>query len=153
MRGGVRKMQMTAQEILRSYRQAADRQGQIRILADLNAATPEEIREVLRQYGETLPEKKRAGRPRKEPTQIEEAQGGAELETAAEPEGAAAKPESAAVMGAAALAEILRRVTEGFPETEVGANGEGFAGARLEISWDTRGELAGSRLVLLGAEK
>lgn len=150
------KLQMTAQEILRSYRQAADRQGQIRILADLNAVTQEEIREVLRQCGEALPEKKRAGRSKREPVQIEEeTRGGAKPEPVTKPEPVAepqntTEPEMAAVMGAAALAEILRRVTEGFPETEVRAEGKGITGARLEICWDARGELAGSRLVLLG---
>lgn len=48
-------------EILPSYRQAANRREQIRILADLNACSEERIREFLEDAGEVLPETSKAG--------------------------------------------------------------------------------------------
>lgn len=48
-------------EILSSYRQAANRREQIRILADLNACSEERIREFLEDAGEELPETAKAG--------------------------------------------------------------------------------------------
>ena len=44
-------MIMTAEEIVRDYRQAANKQRQIGILADRNCVSPGEIREVLAQEG------------------------------------------------------------------------------------------------------
>lgn len=49
---------MTAGEIVSSYRQAARPQAQIKVLADLNACTPERIREVLAAEGVELPKGK-----------------------------------------------------------------------------------------------
>lgn len=48
-------------EIVSAYRQAANREAQIRILADLNVCTEERIRDILREAGEVLPEKKAGG--------------------------------------------------------------------------------------------
>lgn len=48
-------MQMTREDILLSYRQAKTPAKQIRVLADLNSCTREEIIEILREGGATLP--------------------------------------------------------------------------------------------------
>lgn len=48
-------------EIVSSYRQAANRRAQIKVLADLNACTEERIREFLKAAGEELPETEKAG--------------------------------------------------------------------------------------------
>lgn len=45
-------MQMTNEEICRSYRQAKDKQNQIQILAELNNCKANEIREILKDSGE-----------------------------------------------------------------------------------------------------
>lgn len=47
-------------DILPSYRQAANRRAQIKILADLNGCSVERIREFLENAGEELPEKAKA---------------------------------------------------------------------------------------------
>lgn len=56
-------MQMTVEEIIRSYTQAKDKSKQIGILADLNGCDKEKIRSILRTKGVPLPTK---GRPKKE---------------------------------------------------------------------------------------
>ena len=48
---GAKKLQMSAQEIVTSYKTAADPKKQIRILAELNACTVGEIETVLIQLG------------------------------------------------------------------------------------------------------
>lgn len=48
---GTKKLQMSAQEIVTSYKTAADPKKQIRILAELNACTVGEIEAVLIQLG------------------------------------------------------------------------------------------------------
>lgn len=148
-----RKLQMTASEILQMYRQAADRKAQIEILAQLNAVTKDEIRAVLRSCGEDVPEepKKKPGRPRKDPVPVveetpeEEGTGEAAEERPKGRQKRAAEP-----MSAGALAEILARVTEGFPGTAVTLESGTPTGAKLEICWNARGELSWSRLKLLG---
>lgn len=55
-------MQMTVEEIIRSYTQAKDKSKQIGILADLNGCDKEKIRSILRTRGVELPTK---GRPKK----------------------------------------------------------------------------------------
>ena len=49
--GAVRHLQMSESEIVSSYRTARDPKRQIGILAELNAVTPREIREVLEAAG------------------------------------------------------------------------------------------------------
>ena len=44
-------MQMTSEEIVRDYSAAKNKSKQIKILADLNAASPGEIRAVLAEAG------------------------------------------------------------------------------------------------------
>ena len=44
-------MQMTNEEIVRDYTQAANKQKQVRILADLNLVSPSEIRTILATAG------------------------------------------------------------------------------------------------------
>ena len=44
-------MQMTNEEIVRSYNEAANKNKQIRILADLNCTSPSEIQTVLAKAG------------------------------------------------------------------------------------------------------
>lgn len=44
-------MEMTPNEILRSFQEAKDRHEQIRILADLNLCKPSKIIEILKQAG------------------------------------------------------------------------------------------------------
>lgn len=48
-------MQMTEQEIVRSYREAADPNKQISILAQLNCTNPKTIRDILRDHGVAFP--------------------------------------------------------------------------------------------------
>ena len=50
-----RKLPWKAGEIVRNYRQAKDPKAQIRVLAELNACTKDEIMAVLREAGEELP--------------------------------------------------------------------------------------------------
>ena len=56
-------MTMTAEEIVRDYKQAKYPEKQIRILADMNGCGPSNIKEILKAAGCELP---RAGRPKKE---------------------------------------------------------------------------------------
>lgn len=56
-------MQMTVEEIIRSYTQAKDKSKQIGILADLNGCNKEKIRTILISKGCQMPTK---GRPKKE---------------------------------------------------------------------------------------
>lgn len=62
-----RTLPMSAGEIVRSYKQAAKPEEQIGILAELNACTVDEIREILLQLGVELPKakKRQPGRPKK----------------------------------------------------------------------------------------
>ena len=48
-------MQMSDQEIIRSYDKAAKKREQVRILAELNACPKETIREILRAAGREVP--------------------------------------------------------------------------------------------------
>ena len=73
-------MQMSTNEIVRMYKEAADKKKQIPILADLNACTVEEIRAELVKGGidpRTLPRKRRtpgeATQPDAAPTSEEKA--------------------------------------------------------------------------------
>lgn len=49
-------MTMTKGEIVQEYRLSADKANQIKILADLNGVKPEEISQILREAGQTLPD-------------------------------------------------------------------------------------------------
>lgn len=62
-----RTLPMSAGEIVRSYKQAAKPEEQIGILAELNACSVDEIREILLQLGVELPKakKRQPGRPKK----------------------------------------------------------------------------------------
>lgn len=63
--GAVRHLQMSESEIVSSYRTARDPKRQISILAELNAVTPREIREVLEEAGALMlkPRSHGGGRP------------------------------------------------------------------------------------------
>ena len=63
--GAVRHLQMSESEIVSSYRTARDPKRQIGILAELNAVTPREIREVLEEAGALVlkPRSHGGGRP------------------------------------------------------------------------------------------
>lgn len=63
-------MQMTVEEIIRSYTQAKDKSKQIGILADLNGCDKEKIRAILISKGCQMPTK---GRPKKETSKTVEA--------------------------------------------------------------------------------
>ena len=55
-------MEMTTNEIVRMYKEAADKKNQINILADMNLSTPDDIRAELIKGGidaRTLPRKRR----------------------------------------------------------------------------------------------
>lgn len=55
-------MEMTTNEIVRMYKEAADKKNQINILADMNLCTPDDIRAELIKGGidaRTLPRKRR----------------------------------------------------------------------------------------------
>lgn len=56
-------------EIVRSYREAKNKEKQIQILADLNGSSPEQIRQILIAAGEPA-EKKRPGPKPKEIRQM-----------------------------------------------------------------------------------
>lgn len=58
-----RELLMTPGEIMTSYRQAANPVAQLRVLADLNVCSKDDIIEVLTAQGVEV--KKKAGRPRK----------------------------------------------------------------------------------------
>ena len=60
---------MDQSEIVRSYREAKNKEKQIQILADLNGSSPEQIRQILIAAGEPA-EKKRPGPKPKEIRQI-----------------------------------------------------------------------------------
>ena len=62
-----RTLPMSAGEIVSSYKQAAKPEEQIGILAELNACTVDEIRDILLQLGVELPKakKRQPGRPKK----------------------------------------------------------------------------------------
>lgn len=64
-RGAVRHLQMSESEIVSSYRTARDPKRQIGILAELNAVTPREIRQVLEEAGALMlkPRSHGGGRP------------------------------------------------------------------------------------------
>lgn len=55
-------MTMTNEEIVRHYREAADKAADIRVLADLNVTSKNEIIGILEDAGEALPGKYRAGK-------------------------------------------------------------------------------------------
>ena len=57
----MRELPMTPGEILTSYKQAANRKDQIRILSELNACTTQEVREVLASQG--IPWEEMGSRP------------------------------------------------------------------------------------------
>lgn len=61
----MRHLQMSESEIVSSYRTARDPKRQIGILAELNAVTPREIREVLEEAGALMlkPRSHGGGRP------------------------------------------------------------------------------------------
>lgn len=59
----MQQMQMTVEEIIRSYTESKDKSKQIGILADLNGCTKEKIRVILLSRGCQMPTK---GRPKKE---------------------------------------------------------------------------------------
>lgn len=61
---GAKKLQMSAQEIVTSYKTAADKKKQIKILAELNACTVGEIEEVLIQLGAMEKSDRRKPHPR-----------------------------------------------------------------------------------------
>lgn len=52
-------MQMSDGEIVREYRAAAKKSMQVKILADQNLCSREEIEKILAEYGEELPKKRR----------------------------------------------------------------------------------------------
>lgn len=49
------KMQMSEQEIVKSYEKATKKRDQIKILSELNACSREDIREILRAHGCEVP--------------------------------------------------------------------------------------------------
>ena len=63
---------MTAEEICRSYRQAANKSAQVGILADLNVTTKDEIKSILEKFGITVKKSKHTGRQPKIWTQERE---------------------------------------------------------------------------------
>lgn len=153
---------MSAKEILESYKNARDPAAQVRILAELNAVTPGEIEEVLRGLGAELPERKRRGRKPKEQTPEAAEQTPVEVEqTPVEaeqiPVEAEQGPEEQAeaereTMSVAALGEVLRRVAEAYPGTELHL-AEGcreIRRAQLTVYWDARGEAARTVLEIGG---
>lgn len=68
-------MQMTSEEIKRSYQTAADPKVQIEILADLNLCQKEDIRRILIEQGipeEELPKKRGRKKKQEEPVVVSE---------------------------------------------------------------------------------
>lgn len=67
-------MQMTNEEIVRDYNSAANKSKQIKILAELNAVSPGEIRAVLAQAGVngvSMPKRIRQNKPESEVQETE----------------------------------------------------------------------------------
>lgn len=56
---------MTAEEICRNYRQAANKSAQVGILADINVTTKDRIRKILEERGITVKKSNYKGRPSK----------------------------------------------------------------------------------------
>ena len=50
------KLEMSEEEIVKSYRNATKKREQIKVLSELNACDKKTIREILRQYGEDVAE-------------------------------------------------------------------------------------------------
>lgn len=63
-------MQMTNEEIVRDYKAAANKQKQVRILADLNQTSPSEILTVLAEAGVAGVKKPEKIMPRKKPAAV-----------------------------------------------------------------------------------
>ena len=55
-------LMMTSEEICRHYRLAADKKGDIIVLADLNMTSRETIREILEEAGEVVVSRKKTSR-------------------------------------------------------------------------------------------
>lgn len=60
-------MTMTNEEIVRDFREAANKVKQIGILADLNACSKTEIRKILTDAGEAVPYARQGEKPAKKP--------------------------------------------------------------------------------------
>lgn len=84
-------MTMAAEEIVREYREARNKKAQIKILADLNLCTKDEIIEVLRSKGVEIPEKKTKQKP--DVTQKSDVAAGAPVEKEPVKEAPLAMPE------------------------------------------------------------
>lgn len=67
------KWHMTDDEIRRSWRQAADRKEQLKIIAELNARDKADVIRKLTELGEELPEDMRAAKGRKAKYKISDA--------------------------------------------------------------------------------
>lgn len=68
-------MEMTAHEIVRSYKEAKDKKKQVGILAQLNLCTPEDIKKILVEGGinwRELPRGKRTQSPPQSPNEAKE---------------------------------------------------------------------------------
>lgn len=59
-------MQMSVAEIVREYRTAKDQRAQVKILAELNACSPDYIKKILQENGVPVPQR---GRPAKAPAE------------------------------------------------------------------------------------
>lgn len=60
-------MQVNPSEIARSYRQADNKQAQIKILSELNGCDEQKIKEILAAEGEELPRARAKRKPKEEP--------------------------------------------------------------------------------------
>lgn len=63
-------MEMTANEIVRSYKEAKDKKKQVGILAQLNLCTPEDIKKILIEGGVDWRELPRGKRTPKSPPKL-----------------------------------------------------------------------------------
>ena len=65
---------MDQSEIVRSYREAKNKEKQIQILADLNGSSPEQIRQILIAAGEPAEDEEIPDLPDADPIEAKEAQ-------------------------------------------------------------------------------
>ena len=129
---------MSGNDILKEYKEAADKRAQVKILADLNACKPREIAEFLLQCGQEVDK-----RYFREPPQRKRKPAAQPITPEPEPEEPASAPEAEEPeeqgMTAGVLAALLAKVD---PEARVYLHGEGFAKLLcVSVAYGPDGEL------------
>ena len=142
---------MSGNDILKEYKEAADKRAQVKILADLNACKPREIAEFLSQCGQEVdkryfwePPPPRKRKPAAQPITPEPDP--EEPAPAPEPEPKAEEPEEPC-MTAGVLAALLAKVD---PEAPVWLDGVGPAsGFLVSVCYGADGGLEETAVVVV----